>query len=219
MAFADWTSFGDSGGVASLETSSPLVGTGSLKLDSGGGGRVMILPTAAGPLLHGFNKGRLQSLIRVVEHTGTSPNDKRVGFAFQVSNESLPLTNSAMYLVEFTASGGVTDLTTAQLVKRASSGLGTGSQVSVASAAVTVPFNTTFALEVDWVGDLGLVGGTLITARWKIGTDFTGLAELFSYTDTSSPLLVTDSEALFCAHDSGNDFAAIFDETSIFELV
>jgi hypothetical protein len=77
-------------------------------------------------------------------------------------------------------------------------------------------------VQLEWVADVPNLGGTRLTASvgTKNSTDFTTLATLIDYLDTSSPLTTSVAEGIFDAYPGAGAGAHTFvmDETTIYEL-
>ena len=220
MAISDWTSQIDGNYAFLLETTNPVSGTGSLRLERNSGSGVegaIVYPTN---LNTGLTKGRLQTVINLseVSNDGSGQN-QHVGVFFMINSLSDPLNTSSMYSFTF----GVRSIGSAVINLGKSVGAGINGLVVNALNTKAIPFiplGTDIALQVDWVYDAIQFSGTKITARWKLGNDFTGLETVFDQVDTVSPLTTSVAEGLGALTGTGsNDWVMLFDDTSLFDLV
>lgn len=219
MAISDWTSQVQGNYTFLLETVSPIAGTGSLRLErnSGSGSQgAIIYPTN---LTTGITKGRLQTIINLDEMSEDNSVEQYVGLFFMISSLSNPLTASSMYsfMIGVQDAGAVS----LNLGKSAASGVAGLDADSLGNSSITpIAIGSNIALQVDWVYDAIQFSGTKITARWKNGTDFTSLTEVFSLVDTNSPLTSSVAEGMGALTGAGsNDWVMFFDDTSLFDLV
>ena len=215
MSLSNWTSVVGTGVTVLLETTTPIVGTGSLRVNRSGSGVSGSFTYPTG-LPTGLSKGRLQTLFRVPTITADNGSDQLATLYFMVNTVTAPLTAATMY--GFSAVMRTTGVTGCFLGK----GMGSqnvSNQLGSYSFA-TIPVNTTIALQVDWAYDLVQFAGTQIKARYKVGSDFLSMTEAFNLIDTSSPYTTSVAEALGVATSIGTStFGVMFDETSLFDLV
>lgn len=219
MAISDWTTQVQGNYVFLLETVTPVAGTGSLRLErnSGTGAEAAIIyPTS---LTTGVTKGRLQTIINLEDMTDDGAGPQQIGMFFMVDSIGTPLTTSSMY--SFTIgveTGGMSSLNLGKSIGAGVAGLDVTALDTLATAFEVIGSN--IALQVDWVFDAIQFAGTKITARWKNGTDFTGLATVFELVDTTGPLTTSVAEGLGALTNTGtNDWVMFFDDTSLFDLV
>jgi hypothetical protein len=219
MAISDWTSQVTGNYVFLLETITPIAGTGSLRLErnSGTGAEgAIIYPTS---LTTGITKGRLQTIIHLEDMTDDSGVEQNVGMFFMIDSISDPLNTASFYSFML----GVTTSGAGALKLGKSIGAGVNGLVPDFLNTMAIPFEiigSDIALQVDWVFDAIQFAGTKITARWKNGTDFTGLTDVFEQVDTISPLTASAAEGLGALTGTGtNDWTMFFDDTSLFDLV
>ena len=221
MAISDWTSqFDGSDYVFLLETTSPIAGTGSLRLErnSGTGAEsAIIYPTS---LTTGITKGRLQTIVNLAEMTddGGSGAEQLWGMFFMIDSITTPLSTSSMY--SFMIGVNNTGAVNLHLGKSEAAGVNGLVHNHFGSVAITETIGSDIALQVDWVFDAIQFAGVSIDARWKNGTDFIGLTDVFDTVDTINPLTTSAAEGLGARSNTGtNDWVVFFDDTSLFDLV
>jgi hypothetical protein len=224
VALADWTFSKNRAGLTSaIDGTNPLVGAGSLLLTN-----TSDLSYANIQTMHcvytankGFTRGRLRTLIKV--HSSTVRG--MFGVYFMASQADVTASGSCYYatLVRDLNAG-----TRTLRVDKVTSGLdqqypsGTPTTFATVSSAFSV--DTTKALEVEWVSDAAVLAGTRIIVRTGDQTDFSDLAEVMDYTDTTSPLTTTVGEGLcWMKWDvlTGAGFAeaeARYDQTTVVQM-
>jgi hypothetical protein len=220
MAISDWTSVVQGNFVFLLETGDPIAGTGSLRLErnSGSGNEGAIIYPIGLPT--GITKGRLQSKFRLDDMTTDNGSDQRVGMFFMVDSLGSPLTSSAMYaFVAVVRTTGITKFEVHKLSSGVQSmGVGTIKQSFVLGSPIAIDADVT--MQVDWIYEPIQFSGTNIIARYKEGTDFTSMIEIFDFVDTTSPLTTSVAEGLGGSTATGpQDFVVFWDDTSLFTLI
>ncbi len=222
MSLSQWTSVitPASGITVSIETTSPLVGTGSLRLQRSGSGMAssFTYPTDIA-LPTGFTKGRLQTQFRLDSITADNASNQLASLFFMVSSITSPLTTASMY--GFSAACRTSDGIVQFFLGKTIGGGSISISNQLGSVDIAdIPSGTTITMQVDWVYDLLQFAGTQIKARYKIGTDYVGMTTVFNYTDTSSPLSTSVAEGLGLVTPIGASvYDVFFDETSLFDLI
>jgi hypothetical protein len=204
VALSDWTVYKTSGEAALIDTSAPLVGSGSLKITTNTTGVVELVRADSGE--RAFTKGRIRTLMKA---TGPLTNPW-AGIYCMASQADLTATGSCYCLVLGSAAGNVV-----RIIKQ-TAGLDNGSG-SVASAAFAVDVGTLYCLELEWDYDPVTWSGTRLSGRAGVQSDFSDLTELVTYTDTSSPLTTSVGEGIFVASFSASE-TYFFDKTTITQL-
>ena len=186
MAFTDWDVHTSSVTIAPT-TSSPLVGSKSLRMTAG--------PASSGTLAAGtamrnvtqeyaFTIGRYRSVFKQSSAVGSTGY---FGFAVMQSAAN-PLSTGQLYTCQF-GGGGV------GIYKYSSGGLN-GSGSALATAVSVYSAGTAFAAEFEWIADLTNLGGVALTVRVGTALDYADLADVLTYTDSASPFTTTAGESL-----------------------
>lgn len=221
MALGDWTQKKTGTMTVSLEIVSPIVGNGSLKLASqasAASGMNMYLTSLA----HGFTKGRMRTLIKMV----TIPNADNVGFGFTFLQSALDLsttgTPGSSYFLSWGrvgAGGGGGNLVW-NITKRTSGLAAATAGTSLYTGVLAASANDYYPIQIEWVADVSALGGTRITfSRGTLNsTDFNTLGVISDLIDSSSPLTTSVAEGIAFANSVAGTGIAVLDETTIYQL-
>jgi len=226
MSVLDWHIFkSDAAGVVTLDTLTPMEAAASLVLDvatplgDASGAHILLVPTNAGGLPHGFMAGRLRTLIRI-QHANTGSSAHYYGVTAMMSQNNCSGVSGSCYMLSFFASGN-SALRDLRLHKIPNGFSGGGiTELGVYDITPTPDDGDTLPLELEWVADDVQLNGVLLNARiGAVGdTDYTSLdnaSPVITYLDTVDPLLVTVNEGI-AIRDGG---ICHFDLTSLYELV
>jgi hypothetical protein len=205
--------------VVAINASTPINSVGSLRVfvDSTLQDRISLQNNT---YPNGLLAGRMQSKFRIDQYESISFSE--VGFTFMMNSPTLfsPFDEGygAFVVLDPSFPASIAEV---EIVKY-TSGLPIFPTI-LASATITPPnFGETYVFEVDWVSDFSVLAGTLVTVRYALGDDFLLLDEVLSYTDTSSPLLISTTEGLAVnANANGSSLSVLelnWDDTSIFSL-
>lgn len=217
MSLSQWTTVSGANIVTSIETGSPLGGTGSLRLARNGASASssftypsnIALPT-------GLIKGRLQTQMQILSVTSDGGQDQRFTMYFMVDSVASPLTTATMYgfSAVFRVGLGIIGFE----MGKATGSANVAGQLGTADVA-DIAIGQTITMQVDWVYDLTQFSGTQIKARYNIGTSFSGMTEVFNLIDGVSPLSTSVAEALGVVTPGISNFVVLCDETSLFDLI
>ncbi len=225
MSLSDWTSVQPGSSVTiSLEINTPLVGDGSLKFVNAGtpnGYTNMYLTN----LLKGFTKGRIRTLIRA-DGRPSHVAYERAGIVCLQSGLALNA-NKNFYTFGWGVGSSTSGTPGTQywtLGKNVNTTLGSAPTSNLINEAVSVSTGDYYPIQLEWIVDIPNLGGTRLTA--SVGalnsTDFSTMAVLFDYLDTSSPFTTSVGEGVFDAHPASGFSVAhtyILDETTVYQLV
>lgn len=220
MAFTDWDFYTQ--GVTSpsigIDTSSNLVGVGSLRVSGTGTG------AWSGHLdnsfAKGFTSGRIRTVFRKKGANGL------VHFVLYFMASQLDITNGgSCYFLKMTHGSS------AFTVQKSTSGGLQGSSTTLATYTNTTNgmryanANEPCTVEVVWFGGpsaVAVFGGTRIQVRCMQGTsNFNQMASLPVVTDTTSPLMTSVAEGIggFTTNGGVDPLLDFVDETTIYERV
>jgi hypothetical protein len=204
MSLSDWEVYKSSGslGVA-IDTATPLVGSGSLQ---------MVLSLSTGRcnlrLSSAHSRGFLKGKVRTLLQPNSAGTTLKMGLYCMASQADITTDGSFYRLMWYNG---------AVRLDKPTSGID-HSPTELTSSAYSLSAGQTIALELEWAYDLAEWGGTRLVGRVGSATDFSDLAEVIAYTDTSTPLSTSVGEGLFSYTTSGAK-TVLGDETTIFELL
>ena len=239
MALSDWTqTFSGPAGTVSIDVTDPMVGSGSLDYVAAPtvttrSGHTWVL--TAPPFSNGFTKGRIRTLIRW-NTGGNIAVDGRFwecGIVAMMSNADVTVDGGGQTCYTFAVGSGsavATNQFRLLLLKHTD-----GLAGAVGTHTIFYEANTPGAhppsaddfwpIELEWVADLGGLGGTRLIGRvgTKNSLDFGTLADVIDVVDTTDPLLTSVGEgiAYIKGHTGGAapGFNWSWDQTTVFELV
>lgn len=199
--------------LVALETSTPLVGTGSLRMyrNLAASGRANGVRATGN---RAFTSGRARWLCRV---NGFLLGDC-IGFAFNQSYVDVTSTGTG-YNCYWSISNNAS-LHTLRL-DRMTSGLVTGVNLA-ASPAFAWAIDTTMALEVSWVVDLVNLGGIRFNVKRGAAPDFSDLVDVANLTNvlvTTNLHTTSMGEGPAWSGGPTNQYSALFDSVSCVPLV
>ncbi len=199
--------------LVTLETVTPIVVNGSLAINATvAPERVSLRNTT---YVNGLTAGYTRSVLRVV--TLTTTGEERVGFAFMQNAATLYTGTDAGYAVLM---NGLTGFGTPRItIVKFTAGLPTLPTELASTTSFTPPtLGSNFVFEAQWIADMGIFGGTQIIARYATGTSFGSLADVLTFTDTSTPIITSSFEGLAFSKAGTGTFRVLYDETSIYQL-
>ena len=174
------------------------------------------LPTGTAPA------GKLRTICRIDTHDGVSPQVSYFGVTALQSQDDLT-TSGSCYALLVSASEG---LVAPRLhLHKFTSGL---TDELPFPSLVDIPYpggltiGVPFAIELQWIEDVGGIGGVFLAANTGTQTDYSDLTTQITFVDTSSPLTVSVSEGIvgsFKNNVGGDTKKVLFDNTTLFELV
>lgn len=218
MSLSQWTTVAGSNIVTSIETTSPLGGTGSLRIARNGASASasftypddVALPT-------GLIKGRLQTQFQLLSVTSDGGQDQRFTMYFMIDTLTSPLTAAQMYgfSAVFRVGNGITGFE----LGKATGSQNVAGQLGTFNVVPDIAIGQTITMQVDWVYDLLQFSGTQIKARYNIGTSFTGMTEIFNLIDGVSPLSFSFAEAIGVVTPGISNFVVLCDETSLYDMI
>lgn len=220
MAFIDWDQYSTGSTIAMAnDTVSPIADTGSLFFDSSGSGnrQAHMSVSASSGINKGFTKGKIRTICNVASFTAgfqagivclQSQDDVSgvVGSCYTLNMRSRTASAIDFRLVLNKHTTGLQNVTT--LLDETANGLST--------------LGTDFVMELQWIADLPGLGGTQLVVSFGNNTqDFNDLVPQFVVLDTTSPILTSVGEGVFCKVISASteQVDVRFDETEIFSLV
>ena len=220
MAFIDWDQYSSGSTIAMAnDTVIPIAGGGSLFFDSSGSGNRqahMSVSTSSG-INKGFTQGEIRTICNVASFTAgfrtgiiclQSQDDVSgiVGSCYTLNMQSRTSSAIDFRLVLNKHTTGLQNVTT--LLDETINSLST--------------LGTDFVMELEWVANLPGLGGTQLTVSFGNNTqDFNNLVTQFIVLDTTSPILTSAGEGVFCKllSTSTEQVDVRFDNTEIFSLV
>jgi hypothetical protein len=215
MAFpGDWvTNKIDSGTLVVLEGATPIVGSGSLKINATvTTERVTLYNTT---YTNGLTAGYIRSNMRIPVHSTTG--EARAGFAFMQNVATINGVTDTGYAAFLSSDNG---LTSPRIhVVKFTTGLPNSPTDLASTTSFTAPtIGSNFCFEVQWIADVGVFGGTQIIVRYCTGLSFASLVDVITVVDTSSPIITSSFETIAFAKQHTGTFQALYDETRIYEL-
>ena len=229
MSLTDWTIYRDGGtissnptAIASITTTNPLVGAGSLRVTESPGTDFQSINLVPATFPTGYLSGRMRTLIRL-------DNMISVSNPSHVSHAGLLCLQSVENMSKFGAFGGTGKSYGASVsigngfssqkinLYKFTSGLdGSSGQLLAALTNITPSFTLTtgsvIALELQWRADPIVVtelGGVSLKIRIGQLLDFSDLQEVIAYVDTVSPYTATVSEGLWAGLKSVSGSEAV----------
>jgi len=172
----------DASMAVTLELSSPILNSGSLKINRNGtAGRWVNGVRVNAPL--GFTSGRARFLLGA--KTALQTNDA-IGFVFQQSQADLTLGAGSAYgfFTQVLSSGAGT---WRPFLRKFTAGLGTGTTLATGTD-YTAAVGTMRAVEVQWILDVANLGGIQLTVKMGSLSTFADLA-----VDAALNIIVTSS--------------------------
>ena len=210
----------DASTVTVNDASTPIAGVASLQTQIVNAGPVTERMTLQNSTYtNGITEGRMRAKMRV-DTMSSIDSQGYVGFACMQNSPTVFTGTDQGYGVIVSAGTGLS--APAVSIIKWTTGFPT---FPVVLDSVSVPgllIGQSFVFQMDWVFDLGLLGGTIL--RGYIGTnttDFNDLIEVVTFTDTIAPLVFSVTESLLHANingATGPDFDVKWDDVSIFTL-
>jgi len=185
---------------AYLDPRSPILGDCSLAFEAHPSfNNFDSLQLSPGNLPHALFKGKLRILFRWDTSTDGSAVNRfqQFGFYFMSSTAQLNTTGNLYKCVVIQNGTGADAGNRVCLYKKTGNGGFAGSETNLARSASGVFVNgTIYGLEVTW-DSLTTPSQVAMTVKIGTATDYSDLASLLTYTDTSSPYTTTVGEGLF----------------------
>lgn len=231
MTLSLWTQrLGGTGLVASINSTTPLVGLGSVSLvaSSASVGSALHLHSG-GSFAKGFTKGRIRTLLRArTLFTGSNLFNTGAGIVCMQAVENLTASNVANDAYIFGLGYSNTTANSPNyrwFVRKMPGGFGAvpaGSEYLFEGTTFAVTAGEFWPIQFEWVYDAVELGGTRLTASvgTKNSTDFGTLAVLDTRIDTTAPLTTSVAEGLcvFHRYSVAGSHAWDFDSTDIYRL-
>jgi hypothetical protein len=200
----------DGATTVSIEQSLAIIGHGSLNITTVNPDRVTLYNNSYTP---GLLAGTIGTIINIPVHIATARC--YVGLVFMQNVPQINLVTSAGYGVFFSALSGLTS-PRISIVK-----FTTGLPTSPVELAFTTSFTPptlggNFVFSALWTSSFA---GTSIIAQYALGTNFTALSSVLTVNDVTSPIVTTSYESLAVSSTGTGTFTALFDQTSIYDLV
>lgn len=229
MAFADWVVQDDNTFAASLNVSTPIVGSGSYSSSSSGSlsDSAQITYLNSGSFAKGYTKGRLRSLFRRgAGYSDSQTADHFIGFFFMAEIENFIASQGDYYFVGLRTEGGTTYRP--RIVKATNAlarAVDTEGFLEYSASTITYNIGDVLPMQVDWVLDQAQLGGMRITlSLGNIGDlDYSNLTTIYDIID-GSPFTTSVNEGFFQYFDNATagvpstEYWA-FDNTGVFQLV
>jgi hypothetical protein len=214
VVWADWTFYkSDVDLLSVIDGSTTIVGAGSLRLSN-------VNDKAPASNVHGFyttnnsfTRGRIRTLIQLPSGT----TRMQAGIYCMASQADLTATGSAYFAcLQNDSNGGARTLQLFKFTAGFDGSLSTLDSVSHPAFTETA----VVALELEWVADAAVLGGTRLIVRQGAEEDFSDLADVLDYTDVSSALVTSVGEGLALVKwDNFSNLAeARFDQTTVVPL-
>lgn len=229
MAISDWIIEKSTANLhVNLEITTPIDGTGSLRISNEAikddttvaTGHLRVL---AGSPQSQFLKGKIRTLLKPVAFTDGATSVSFFGIMCMM-NQGQVFDDSPAGAAYFAGRWGGT--TPSWRVSRAVAGItGTSSFTHLAQGTTThLPgLGDTIATELEWIYNPLEFGGVRLTFKVSSDDNFSNLATVYQVIDNSvSVLTTTVGEGLFLCtlHTAtGPEVTALFDKTSLYELV
>ncbi len=213
MSLSEWTIRKTHTNIKTTLTQSGVIGgSGSLLLEDGGvGGDPQATLMRMVESERSFTAAKMRTLMRINTVDGAG-----AGFVFLLDQENIIQTEGNFYGVFAgrTRVAGTTEIVLAKF----DNGLQNPPSTTLYHAAYNVSTRV-FALEVEWQGDLGAVGGTrIIIRRSSPSVDaltFDNLSTVYDAVDVSSPFLTSKGEGLVYHNVFGGANSFTLDKTSM----
>ena len=216
MAFpTDWVVSKQNGSTGvDLDGSSPIIAGGSLFIDA------VMSPERVSLYNNTYAFGQTAGLIRSIVQVAalTTTGTERVGFAFMQNSPTLYGPADMGYGAFMSGTNGFGSPRIA-IVKFTIGLPSTPTELAFTTSFIAPTLGSNFVFEVQWAADLGMYGGTLITVRYGTGTSFGSLADVLTFTDTSSPIITSAYESLAFSFFGTGHFRTLFDETYIYQAI
>ena len=199
-----------------LNVISPMVGTGSLRLNLPTGGTGNIAPDSAGPLTHGLTLARYETLARA-QVSGIATSAGKFGIIFMQSAHNVTTGTPDFYFFGIENTGVNFSLGNYVLYKTTTGW--SGISLVTSTVAISGPvFGIVQSFRVDFITDVPNLGGVWI--KCYAGTvDFSSMTNIFNVIDFTSPLTTTVNEGLAVdAASTGSTLECQFDQTSLYEI-
>jgi hypothetical protein len=198
-----------------IDGSTVIVGAGSLRISNTND----MTPAMNGHCVYtgnkGFTRGRLRTLVKLPSGTTRT----RAGIYCMASQADLTSLGSAYYAcIQNDSFGGDRTLQLSKVTAGFDQEPPGTTLGSVAHPAFTE--TATVALELEWVADAAVLGGTRLIVRQGSATDFSDLVDKIDITDVSSPLVTSAGEGLVLVKwgTSGDLAEARFDQTTVVQM-
>jgi len=212
----NWTVYKKQAGLTvEINTATPILGAGSLRMNNTGEGTVLNLTNVVGTSYYtpGLTHGSMRALFNI----SAGANRSRLGFSFLQSTQDITADTGAWYdcVMEADFSGTVRRL----LVFRYDDGFDQEATfLQVGSPAFTG--GVTFSMEVEWQINTPIAGTTRIITRQGSATDFSDLAQVGSTIEDTSGLSASLGESVYALKwDTFGDVYEMFvDQTTVTDL-
>ncbi len=201
--------------IVDIDQITPIVLAGSLYIDiTDEPERVTLYNNT---YANGLTAGTIRSIFRITDLVTTGI--ERVGLVFMQNSPSISDLLDTGYGVFLNAGNGLSDPFVS--ISKFTTGLHTPPADNLLTTTTFTPptLDDDFMLEVAWISDLGVLGGTQIYVRYALGTDFGDLTLIMEYLDTTTPIVATSFESLAVGFDGSGHLRVLIDETSIYEIV
>lgn len=229
MAFSDWVQNQSANPVIALDTTSPIVGSGSLSITVPlSGARQCAHLYLDAPFSKGFLKGRIRTLLRWDTGGLLASGAQREGAGIVGVQSQLDVSGTtgscySCYLGKKDVAGSAFKIVLGKHTAGLSSTVG-NTYLSDTSLGITPTAGDFWPFEFEWVVDIPGLGGVRLIGRLgtKNSQDFGTLVDQFDLVDSSSPLSASVAEGVFAgkgntAVTTNDDWS--FDQTTVFELV
>lgn len=203
MAWTDFNYYPTSGLIHEiLDPMTPIVGTGSLRIERVSGTAPCALTWASGAgLRRGAIRGRRRILLKALEISSLSA---QYGLTCMQSAHDISVSGMAYAL---RVRGSNIDLI------KITNGIATDTSLATMDDGLSPPWSETQIVELVWVADQqGIIGGTYLEAWWAASTIPGDLTRVLRYLDISAPLTTSVNEGGFVVDSgTGMDFQFNFD--------
>lgn len=224
MAFTDWDQYTSGTFTINHNTSSIVVGTGSIEIASSSGNDVVasVVASDSSGMTKGLIDGKFRTILHYVGSTGSGAQGNNIGISVMHSADDITTSGSCYSLIwHFSDNLAIEDL---RLAKHTAGLTSTSITTLDQNDSFGKVSGNTWTFELEWIASKQTeLGGTLLTARVGTATDFSDLAVEFQYVDLTgdSPLTTSAAEGLF--HRYGSSTTAFqrtmyFDQTTLFSL-
>lgn len=221
MSFSQWFKDVASNSSISLDVITPLIGASSLNFtttttSSSFGGYTT--PTGASGLVKGIEQGRLRTLMA---NDASSGGGNAMGFCVIGSADTLATVLGSYYRFEVFSTGASASYS---LLRSNNSGLclsGTPGTVLASGSSLLQNPATMYPFQFEFIVDTVNLGGVyLAISRGTSGSsDFSTLATLIQYVDSSASKLITSNSEGLYARTSGTFMLDVrMDQTSLYTL-
>jgi hypothetical protein len=221
VAFADWTFYeSHAAHLCAIDGAAPLVGTGSLQINNHADNGQNSVTHGYYTANKGFTRGRIRTLLQLTAVGGLP--DAYAGIVCMQSQTDMSSTTGSAYMGLLGISNqGLGQLRYwGKLFKTTGGFLGSWTTLATSTNTSLFTAGTTVAVQLEWVADSAVLGGVRLILSFGSQTDFSDLAEICDYTDTSSPLSTAAAEGLMFRKIGtfGDNAEARFDQTTVVQM-